>query len=132
MLTILLKNWQLVAIGLLLAALAGSGLYINLLKSQKETVVAEKNLLTAALEVSQGSVKSLQQAIVDQNTAIEKFKSAADERVKINAAAIAKAKSEAAVSKKIASDLLKRKPDPTKPICESANDLFNEEIQNAK
>ena len=84
------------------------------------------------LEVSQASVKSLQAAIVDQNTAIDKMKSDADAREIAGQVAIAKAKADAAANKKRADDIIHAQIPAGKTACDAANDLFNQEIKNAK
>lgn len=129
---LLLKHWKIIVMGILLSMLTVSGYYIKLLKSQKDTLVAEKNLVQAALEVSQGSVLSLQEAIADQNTAIEKLKQESDAREEAGKKLIEKAKADARRYKKRAEDLMKIKPLPGKTDCESANELINQEIRNAK
>jgi hypothetical protein len=131
-LKLLLGNWQLVAVIALLAAMAGTGIYIKILKGNIETCEAEKKTLVAELEVSQASVKGLQISITEQNTAIEKLKSDADAREKAAATEIAKAKATSAGLKKQADDLLKRTIPQNTTACDAANQLFNEEIRNAK
>lgn len=118
-----------VIIGMIVVA---AGIYITILRSQLSSCTAEKNLLTAELNISEASVKGLQAAIVEQNTAIEKLKSAADERAKKNAEEVAKAKVIADTYKKRADDLAKRVVPQNVSKCDAANDLFNEVIKNAK
>lgn len=131
MLTLLLKNWQLVVIGLLLAALAGSGVYITLLKSQKDTLVAEKGTLTTLLDVSQANLVQLKNDIQAQNTAINALKTEADARVAKHATEVKAAQSIANTYRQKADDLLKRRAPQNVPKCDSANDLINSELQNA-
>ena len=129
---LILQNWQLVVIGVLLAALAGSGVYIKVIKSEVATVQAKADTLKGELEVSQASVKGLQQAIVDQNTAIDKMKADADARTAAHQAEVVKAKAVSATYKKQAEDLMKAQAPQNKPKCDAANDLINQEINNAK
>ena len=131
-LAILLKNKNLVVIGILLAFFAGSGLYIKILKSDVATLTAEKTTLVTELKVSNASIKNLQQAILDQNTAIDKLKEDADKRQAAHQAEINKAKATADTYKKQAQDLMDAKAQADKPKCDSANDLINQEIRNAK
>jgi hypothetical protein len=128
----LLKNWQLVVIGLLLAALAGSGVYVKLLKSDIAALEAEKSSLVVKLEVSNSSIAALQKSIDEQNLAVQKFKEAADAREKANRDEIVKAKVESANQKKRAEDLMTRVIPQNTTACDAANQLFNEEIKNAK
>jgi len=84
------------------------------------------------LQISQASVKGLQQAITDQNTAIDKLKSDADTRVAAHQAEIAKAKNTAELYRKQAQYLMTTQAPQDKPKCDSANNLINQEIKNAK
>jgi len=128
----LLKNWQLVVIGLLLAALAGSGVYVKLLKRDIAALEAEKSSLVVKLEVSNTSIAALQKSINEQNLAVQKFKEAADAREKANRDEIVKAKVESANQKKRAEDLMMRVIPQNTTACDAANQLFDEEIKNAK
>lgn len=118
-----------VIIGIIVALL---GTYIVILRGQVATCKAEKDTLTAELQVSQASVKSLQQAINDQNAAVEKLKADADAREKAGQVEIAKAKDKADTFKKQASDLLKKVAPQGVAKCDAANQLINQEIRNAK
>jgi hypothetical protein len=132
MIGIILKNWQLVIIGLLLASLAGTGVYINVLKAQKDTLEAEKKTLVAELGVSQASVTSLTVAVEDQNTAIGKLKTDSDARLKKAQQEILKANANTETAKLSADVLLKRTVPQGATQCDAANELFNEEIRRAK
>lgn len=131
-LSLVLKNWQLVVICVLVALLSVLSLYIKSLKKDIEVTESEKNVLKVELQVSQASVKSLQVAMNEQNAAVEKFKADAELREKNNKIIIQRAKNEAERNAKRASDFMNRKPDPNQPICKSADDLINEAIRNAK
>lgn len=121
----LLKNWQLVIIAMLLATIAGISIYVSFLKRSTEQVKAEKQVLIGELKISQASVKTLQNSIDEQNTAIEKLKSDAAERAKTNASALAKAKQDAMKQREIAKELMKVQRDTSLSACEDANNLFN-------
>lgn len=129
---LLLKNWQLVVIGLLLSALAGTGVYVKMLKSDIVALEAEKASLVLKLEVSNASIAALQKSIDEQNTAVQKFKDAADARERANRNEIVKAKVESANQKQRAEDILKRVIPANTTACDAANQLFDEEIKNAK
>jgi len=129
---LLLKNWQLAVIGLLLVALAGSGVYVKMLKSNIVALEAEKASLVVKLEVSNASIAALQKSIDEQNAAVQKFKEAADAREKANRNEIVKAKVESANQKKRADDLMTRVIPQNTTACDAANQLFNEEIKSAK
>lgn len=124
----LLTN-KFVIIGVIVVA---AGIYITILRAQLSTCEAEKKVLVAELAVSQASVKSLQQAINDQNAAVEKLKADADAREKAGLVEIAKAQATAAGFKKQAADILKRVAPQNISKCDAANQLINEELQNAK
>jgi len=129
---LILGNWQLVVIGLLLVTLAGTGVYIKVIKSEVATAQAEANTLKGELAVSQASVKGLQQAIVDQNAAIDKMKADAARRAKINKVEVDKAKTASTVFKRSAEDLMKVRATTGIPVCNSANKLIDQEILSAK
>jgi uncharacterized protein YlxW (UPF0749 family) len=129
---ILLKNKSLVMMGILLLALAGSSIRIKILKSDVATVTAKAEVLAGELEVSQASVRSLQQAIKDQNSAIDKLKEDSDKRFAKHQAEVNKAKAVAASYKKQAEQIMISKVPPDQSNCDAANNLFNGELQNAK
>jgi hypothetical protein len=132
MISILLQNWKLVLIGALLLVLAGSGLYVSHLKGNIDTLVAEKEALDIKLQVSNASIAALQAAINEQNAAVEKFKADAELRSKAAQDRIAKARIESANQKKKATDIMGRAIPKDSTACDAANQLFNEEIRNAK
>ena len=113
-------------------AIAALGAYIFVLRSNLQTCEAEKKTLEAELAVSQASVKGLQLAITEQNSAIDKLKTDSDVREKAGAVEIAKAKVKADGFKKQADTLLKRVIPQGVAKCDAANQLINEEIKNAK
>ena len=118
--------------GLLLVALAGSGIYVKVLKSNIVALEAENASLVVKLEVSNASIAVLQKSINEQNTAVRKFKEAADAREKASRNEIVKAKVESANQKQRAEDILKRVIPANTTACDAANQLFNEEIKSAK
>lgn len=125
----IVKYWQLILAGVLAAALAASGVYITVLKGQKETLIAEKEALVVALDVANGSITRLQTAIGEQNTAINKLKTDADVRERANQVEVAKAKAKAEDYRKQAADIMGKKVPQGANVCDAANMLFNEEIK---
>jgi hypothetical protein len=103
-----------------------------MLKSDIVALEAEKASLVVKLEVSNASIAALQKSINEQNAAVEKFKADADAREKANRNEIVKAKVESANQKKRADDLMGRVIPKDTTACDAANQLFNEEIKNAK
>lgn len=130
-LTFLLNNKSLIVIALLLATIAGEYTYITILKSEKDTLVAEKAQLKTLLDESQANLKQLQNDIQVQNDAIDKLKKEGDARVAKGAAEVKKAQDTAAEYKRRADELLGRKPPQNMSKCDAANTLINEELQNA-
>lgn len=130
--TLLMGNKSLLGIILLVVALAGVGIYVKVLKSNLEVCQQEKATISAKLEVSQEAVKNLQGAINEQNIAIEKMKTAADERAKANQAELNRAQATANTFKQQATDILKNVAPQGVPKCDAANLLINSEIQRAK
>jgi hypothetical protein len=132
MIAFLLKNKNLVLVGILAAAILGAGIYIKILKSDLSAAIAEKNVVVAELQVSQASVKGLQQAILDQNAAIDKMKAEIDARLAAHQIEINKARAIAISYKKQAQELMDSKVPPTESNCEASNNLINKELQNAE
>ena len=117
----------------ILALIIGSQLvYITILRAQKDTLVAEKQVVQTQLDESQANVVRLANDIKSQNVAIQQLKADADIRVAKNAAAVKKAQETAAGYKKQAEELLKRKPPQNVPKCDAAHSLIQEEMKNAR
>lgn len=131
-LELIIKHWQIVVMGFLLAILAGSGVYIQSLKTGNSKLISDKILLANQLADSQANIKQLMNNIDAQNAAVDKLKSDADARLAAHEIDIKKAKTEAANYKKQAQDLLNRPMPPNTSICTAADQLINEELQNAK
>lgn len=132
MIQFILNNKTLILVGILSLALAGSGVYIKLLKSDLEVAHSEKRELETKLSVSNASIASLRSAIDEQNSAIEKMKKDADARAEAGKIIVDKAKQEAQKYKRRADELIKLQPTPGKTQCESAEALINEEIRSEK
>lgn len=130
--TLLMGNKSLLGIILLVVALAGVGIYVKVLKSNLEACQQEKATISAKLEISQEAVKNLQSAINEQNVAIEKMKTAADERAKANQAELNRAQATANTFRQQATDILKNVAPQGVPKCDAANLLINSELQRAK
>jgi hypothetical protein len=126
--SLLMGNKNLIIGIVLLALLAGLGIYIKILKSEVATAKAEVSVLTSQLEVSQASVKGLQASIVNQNTAIAKLKEDADARVALHQVEIAAATKTANSFRLQAQNLMNRKPPPPVNVCAATDALINEEI----
>jgi predicted nucleic acid-binding Zn-ribbon protein len=129
---LLLKNWKLIVAIVLIAIIAGLGVYIRILHGDISTLDAEKQTIKAELDISQASVKSLQTSIDEQNAAINKLKADSDAREQAHATEIAAAKITADTAKKRAAQLMSAMSPQNLSKCDAANQLINQEIQNAK
>lgn len=122
-----------VIIGILAAVVVGGGtFYVSHLKSEVATLTADNKVLTTDLQVSQASVKTLQASLDEQNAAVDKLKAAADARAQTHVAELAVAKKASDGYKAQAAALLATKLPQNTNTCSAANDLINQEIQNAK
>lgn len=129
---LLLQNWKFILAIVLVAIIAGLGVYIRILNGDVAACTAEKQTLKATLEVSQASVKSLQIAINDQNDAIDNMQIQAAAREKSHAGAIASAKATTVSAKKRADELMAAMAPQNISKCDAANQLINQEIQRAR
>ena len=119
--------------GILLLSIVGGGyFYVTHLQKEVVSLTTKNTALETDLKVSQDSVKSLQGAIADQNTAIDNMKAAADAREKTHAAELAAAKTASNNRKTQATVIMNAKIPQNTSACNAANDLINKEIQNAK
>ena len=130
--TALLNNKLLIIIALLFTAIVSESIYIKILKSDIVTIQSHADILKGELNVSQASIKNLQQAITNQNIAVDKLKSDADARVLNHQAELAQAVIISNNYKKQAVDLLKRISPQNMNKCDAANQLIIQEMQNAK
>lgn len=131
-LSVLTANKTLIIAALLIAMLAGAGVYIKVLKSDIKVLESEKVALNTKLAISNASITTLEGAINEQNTAIQKLKEHAIKREQEGRVWTAKAKVEADDLKKKADTLMKQIPSQGIPRCDAANKLFDLEIKNAK
>ena len=126
-LKVLLDHKEFIVILILLIGIFIGFEYIKSIHAQNESLEAINGTLTASLEASNKSVKTLQETIQQQNAAVDKLKTDADARVQSHAVEIAAANSKAEIYRQQALDILRVKPqDPDK--CKAANNLINEEI----
>ena len=131
-LSFILNNKMLILIIALLAAIVGEYAYIAVLKTEQQTLVAEKATITTMLTESQANLKQLQNDIQAQNSAIDTLKKEADARVAKHAAEVKIAQATAKTYKDRADELLKQQAPQNVPKCDAANDLINQEIKNAR
>ena len=131
LLELLLNHKEFIVILILLLFLGFGFMYVKVLHAENAELKTDNATLTQNLAVSNKSIETLKASITDQNTAIEKMKTAADEREKANAAIVAQAKQQAETFRQHALDILKLKPDSTDK-CKAADDLINSEILRNK
>ena len=115
-----------------LIAFASLSGYILILRSNVAELIAEKNVVTAKLEVSNASITALQNAITEQNAAVEKLKLAAEARAKANEEELKKALQAAKTYRDKADQLIKTPRPQGVEVCTAADALINQEIQNGK
>lgn len=130
--TLLISNWKYVAIGLLALALAIQWQLVGAVRKDRDAAVSLSNQLKNELEVSKASVSRLQKSVDDQNHMIENFKVAGDKKFQENKGKLDAAGKQAATIKAEADDILNKQPAKDATACINANNLFNEEIRNAK
>jgi hypothetical protein len=128
MIAFLLKNWQLVAIAILSAALATSWAYVGLLKKEKIALTELSVALRSQLQTSQASVTRLTADIEVQNAKVKEFEEAAQKRLEGNKKELDKAGTTASNIEKQANELLTRKQSKDSTACLSALDLVNGEL----
>jgi preprotein translocase subunit SecF len=129
---ILLKNKDLFLTGGLIVVVALAYAYIGSLKSRLATSIAEETVATTKFEVSQASVKTLQQAIEEENIAVNKMKTDNEARLAAHQVEIDKAKATANFYKKQSQNIMEATVPVGENSCTAANSLINKELQNAK
>jgi hypothetical protein len=123
----LITNKYLIA-GIAVSLLVG---YVVILRSQLSAKDAKLGKVQAELDISQASVKSLQVAIADQNSAIEQLKIESDKRSRDAAVALEKARAATLHEKARATQIAKLVKPQDQSDCDAANDLINKEIEHA-
>jgi hypothetical protein len=131
-LAFLLDHKTLIAFAVLFMVIAGEGITIKLEKA--DVVEAKANLKTTEtqLSVSEASVISLQNAIKQQNDAIQQMKTDETAREASHKAELAMANATKNSYAQKAAELMKQKVPQGAPVCDSANALINQELKNAK
>lgn len=124
--------WYLIVIVALSAIIAGFTFYVDMLQTDKKLLESEKRELITRLDVSQNSVKELQQSINDQNAAIRKLQQEGELRQQQAEKEIAAAKKQKLDAEQRAKKLMTRKLPAGKDVCTAADELINEEIRNAR
>lgn len=131
-LTLLIRNWRIVVIAALLAVISVEYVYIKHLNSEIIKMTDEKELLERKLVDAKNELKVSLSKIDEQNSAIDRLKKESDDRQKRNLAEMAKVKQAADAIKRSAEEIIRLKPPVGIPVCDSANALINQELQNAK
>ena len=130
--TFLLTHWRTLLAAAFMTVITGQFYWIK----HQSTHIAE---LDASVSVLKGEVADLQEsntnlrtAISTQNEAVEKFKAAADQRVKASVSLLATANATASSYKAQAESLLARTVPQGTTLCDAADSLVNEVLKNAK
>jgi hypothetical protein len=132
LLELLLQHKEFLVILILLGMLGFGFMYVKVLHAENAVLKTNNATLTSDLATSNASIATLKGSVNDQNLAIEKLKTAADERAKAQQAEIAAAAKVSETFRQHALDIIKLKPDSSDK-CKAADDLINQEIlQNAK
>jgi hypothetical protein len=131
LLELLLQHKEFIVILILLGMLGFGFMYVKVLHAENTVLKTNNATLTSDLATSNASIATLKGSVNDQNIAIEKLKTAADERAKAQQAEIAAAEKVAETFRQHALDILKLKPDSTDK-CRAANDLVDSEILRGK
>ena len=102
---------RLIAIGLIMAALAGAWFYVSHLRAENAELTQQVAILGAKLD--------------EQNKAVEAWKAEADKRQKAGEEALKLAQAETVKAKAKAGSFYKAKPSTPGDNCKSALDLMN-------
>lgn len=125
--TLLLEHKEFILILVLILGIFAGLEYVKHLHTEVENLKTTNSVLSANLETSNKSIKTLQESINQQNAAVAQLKSAADQRAQSHATEIAAANIKADSYRQQAIDILKSKPQDADK-CKSSNDLINSEI----
>lgn len=129
---LLLRNWQLVVIGVLVALLAFGGVYVRFLRAENTTLAAEKAAVEAQLATARQQIETCNGKIDAQNRAIDNMKRESDERARRMGSEIAKLKRDGETGRRAASEIMNTKPQAGVSACENAVRIINQELKNAK
>lgn len=122
-------SWKIALLAII--AIAGIGLfsYITILRMEIQTLTTENKRLGQQYELCQKDNERLASSIKEQNAEVEKFKNAADKRLKERQQELDRVKQEAKSLKDRAAGLISVLPPRDTDLCVAANDLINEEIK---
>lgn len=119
-----------IAAFVLLAVIAITVVYINMLRLQIDNLKTENKYLAQNYSLCQNSNKKLLDQIEEQNKEVDKFKKDAERRLKERTAELEKAKKESNYYRNRANKLISVLPDPNVSACKSAEDLINKELKS--
>ena len=129
---LLIRNWQYVVIGLLVAALMFAYVHARYLNAKIITVEAEKEAVEQQLKNAREQIANCNAKVDAQNAAIDKMKQDSDARVRRIAAELERLRREGDVSRRRAEEIMNLKPQTGASLCDNANRIINEEIKGAK
>lgn len=129
---LLLRNWQLIVIGLLITTLLFGLVYVRFLRAENTTLQAEKAAVETELATAKQQIEACNGKIESQNRAIDEFKRESDERVKRMTGEIARLRKQSEAGRQAATDIINTKPQAGVSACENAVRIINQELKNAK
>lgn len=129
---LLLRNWQLIVIGLLVSVLMFGYVYVRFLRAENTTLQAEKAAVETELATAKQQIEVCNSKVDAQNRAIDEFKRESDERAKRMGSEIAKLRRESENSRRQADDIMNMKPQAGVSACENAVRIINQELKNLK
>jgi hypothetical protein len=127
-----MSNGKLVAAIALIATVAAGWGYLRHLQNKVTALAGENAVLVEKLHVSEDLVLALRSSIDTQNQAIAKMSEDSIRRERDGKALIDRARSESAVHKRRADQLMTSIPAPNLSQCEAAEHLINQEIRSEK
>lgn len=128
----MINYWYFIVIALMSAACFWQSKKLEILNAQNRGLEASVKEYKLKLDISNKSIEDLSASINAQNAAVESLKLESNKRQKSAEIAISQARDQNKELEKLATSLLIKNPLADKTLCESADALFNEEIQHAK
>lgn len=132
MFLLLLRNWQLMIIGLLAAIILFCTVYIRYLRAETISLQAEKKAVELQLETANAQIAQCNGKIDSQNRAIDEWKKESDERARRINSELSKLKKQTQLGQQAALDIINNKPQTSMSSCENAIRIINQELKNSK
>lgn len=120
------KYWPYIAFAVIILSIIA---YIGLLRHQVQSLTAKNTEISVKLSQSVESINLLKSEIENQNTAIDTFSKAADERLKKAQQELTQAKNTADQYRKEAGTILLKQKKQDETACDAANRIINEKLK---